>query len=533
MVNDLIDRVYDEARSAWRFRWIGLVAAAVLAGLGWMAVLALPDRYEATASVFVDTQTALRPMLEGLAVDQDVNVQLNYVRQALLSGERLERIARTSGVLSAAESDPRRVSAILKDFAPRLKLDVTSANAQDQAKVAGSIYTFEYQDRDRDRGLKVMQTVVDTFVEETLGGKREGTEGAQRFVEDELKDLKARLAASENRIADFRKANLGLMPTEGGDSYSEFQKAVDDARRVENELQVASSRRAELERQLRGDAVVGATSVGGGSSGAGGATDTVTRINQAQARLDELLLRFTDRHPAVVEARATLAELTARRTQEIEQLRRGDASAVASSGVSTNPVYQNIRMQLNQAEVEVASLRGQLSQHRTKANELRSRLDIAPKVEAEYAELTRDYEVLNARYAAMLASYEQGELGERADTAGSVRFEIVQPVESPYEPVFPPRTLLMITALAVAVAGGAALAWALHLLRPVVSSVRSLTEMTELPVLGVVSAAFPHELAARAKAESRRFVLASSALVATFIIMLALNWVGLRLPGVG
>ena len=57
--------------------------------------------------------------------------------------------------------------------------------------------------------------------------------------------------------------------------------------------------------------------------------------------------------------------------------------------------------------MEIASLRGQLGQHRAKAGELRLRLDTAPKVEAEFAQLNRDYDVNRAQYTALLANYEK------------------------------------------------------------------------------------------------------------------------------
>jgi polysaccharide chain length determinant protein (PEP-CTERM system associated) len=386
-MNDLIDKIYDEARSAWRFRWIGMAVAAVVAVIGWAVVFALPDKYEAYASVFVDSRTALKPVLQGLTVEQDVSVQLNYVRQSLISGDRLEMIARDSGALDSTERDPRKVAIALADFSKRISLDVRSAGGRESEREAGSVYSFKFQDRNRARALKVSETLLKTFVEQTLGGKRAGTENAQKFLEEEIKTYEERLRLAENRLANFKKANIGLMPTEQGGYFAQLQAESDTAKKLENELNVASSRRAELARQLRGDAVIGATTgpavVGGALAGG---TDTVSRIKEAQAKLDELLLRFTEKHPDVIAARATLKELQARREQEIVSLRRGDAGAVASSGVSTNPVYQSIQLQLNQADVDIASLRNQVAQHRAKAAELRQRLDIAPKVEAEYAQ---------------------------------------------------------------------------------------------------------------------------------------------------
>ena len=81
-----LDRVLDEVRSAWRFRWYGLCAAFVVALAGWCIVFALPDRFEGNARVFVDTRSALKPALKGLTTDQNDDAQMNYVHQSLLEG---------------------------------------------------------------------------------------------------------------------------------------------------------------------------------------------------------------------------------------------------------------------------------------------------------------------------------------------------------------------------------------------------------------------------------------------------------------
>jgi polysaccharide chain length determinant protein (PEP-CTERM system associated) len=255
----------------------------------------------------------------------------------------------------------------------------------------------------------------------------------------------------------------------------------------------------------------------------------VSRIKETQAKLDDLLLRFTEKHPDVVATRETLVELQRRRAAEIESLKRGDANAVAASGAGSNPVFQSIQLALNQADVEIASLRGQLANHRTKAAELRKRLDTAPQVEAEYAQLTRDYDVNQAQYNALLSNYEKARLGEQADSAGSVRFEIVQPPSASFAPVFPRRVLLLGVALLVSLLLGGAVAWLLTLLRPVVGTAQSLTRLTGLPVLGVVSAAFPGRIRNDARRSVYRFAAGLGCLMFAFLIAVILSRAGLRL----
>jgi polysaccharide chain length determinant protein (PEP-CTERM system associated) len=527
-----IEHVLDEVRGGWRFRWIALAVAFAVALAGWAVVFALPDRYAAEARVFVDTRTALKPALQGLTTDQNVDAQINFVRQSLLEGPELETIAKETGVLLPSVTDERMRAQVLDNFSNRVALTVENAGTQgDERSTAGTIYEFHYEDLSRERALKVVDALLNTFVEQTLGGKREGSENAQKFLESQIKDYEQRLSVAEDKLATFKKRNLGLMPSDQGGYFAQLQKETDDAKKAEIELSIAVSRREELTKQLHSDQAVSEAGVtgplAGGPNAVGG--DTLSRIQQTQAKLDELLLKYTDEHPDVMATRATLEELKKRRATELESLRRGDASAVAASGAGNNPVYQSMQLELNKVDVEIAALRQELAQHQTSVADLRARLNSAPQVEAEFQQLNRDYDVNKAQYTALLESYQKARLGERADNAGSVRFEVVLPPTAPIVPVWPRRTKLLAEIWILALVVGAGLAYGLHVLKPIVSSVRAANEATSFPVLGIVSEAFPARDRARVVRSLWRFCAASAGLLVAFAVVLALNWSGARL----
>src|SRR6202034_1499233 len=160
-----------------------------------------------------------------------------------------------------------------------------------------------------------------------------------------------------------------------------------------------------------------------------------------------------------IATRSTLEELKKRRAAELESLRRGDASAVAASGAGNNPVYQSMQLELNKVDVDITALRQELAQHQSTVAELRQRLNSAPQVEAEFQQLNRDYDVNKAQYTALLESYQKARLGERADNAGSVRFEVVLPPTAPLVPVWPRRTKLLGEIWIAAMLLGGALAY--------------------------------------------------------------------------
>ncbi|MBK9253831.1 MAG: hypothetical protein IPM70_18940 [Proteobacteria bacterium] len=150
----------------------------------------------------------------------------------------------------------------------------------------------------------------------------------------QIKDYEKRLTESEGRLAAFKKQNVGLVPgQEQSDFFSRLQNEITASKRAETSLELATRRRAELSRQLRSEQPYAA---GGGvvtGRRPAGGNDTSSRIAETQARLDELLLRFTDKHPDVVSTRQALLELQARQQQELDAFRRGDTAAIAMSGL--------------------------------------------------------------------------------------------------------------------------------------------------------------------------------------------------------
>jgi polysaccharide chain length determinant protein (PEP-CTERM system associated) len=265
--------------------------------------------------------------------------------------------------------------------------------------------------------------------------------------------------------------------------------------------------------------------------------DTLSQIQQAQARLDDLLLNYTEKHPDVIAERKTLEELKRRREAELEAVRRGDPGAVASSGASSNPVYQSIQTALNQAEVEIATLTRQLEDHRSRVTQLREALDTVPKVEADYAQLNRDYDVNKAQYTALVTQLEKAKLGQEADTSGSVRFEVIEPPNAEFKPISPHRSILVIIVLFLALGAGGGVAYLLQRFRPVFWSAKALARVTGARVLGAVGSAFRD----RESLESRRdliwYSFTAGCLVALALIALAFSLTGrhllLPLKGVG
>jgi polysaccharide chain length determinant protein (PEP-CTERM system associated) len=531
------EKLLEELLGSWRYRWSALILAWIVAVLGWGIAVLWCDVYRANSRVFVDTGTALKPVLQGLAVNQDVDAQLNFVRQSLLGTPVLNKIATDAGMITV-DMDPVRRAKILESMADRVVISVRSGSdlGNEGRETSGIVYRITYRDRVRARALMVVQALVSTLIDDTLGGKRQGSEDAQKFLESQIREYEQRLSTAEQRLADFKRENVGIMPTDQGGYFTRLQNEVDAVKTGESELTVAVSRRDEILRQLRGEsAMSAAVPAVAGASGTLGGGDTLSRIHETQAKLDELLLRFTDEHPDVIATRETLEELKRRRSAEIEALRQGDANAVADSGASANPVYQSIQLALNQANVEVASLRRQLDDHRARVAELRNALNTMPQVEAKYGQLNRDYDVNKTQFTALLVQMQKAKLGQDAESDGSLRFEVIEPPNADFQAVPPSRTMLIGAVLVAAVGIGIGLAFVRHRFNPVFWSPIKLASTTGVAVLGVVSPAFPVSSGASARRDLLWCTAVAAGLVSMAMALLWISHLGLITvpPGVG
>ena len=90
---ELIGKIRMLLAGAWRRRWIGLAMACLLALTGAVGIVMMKDRYEASARIYVDTQTVLKPLMAGLAFQPDIDQQekkrLRFRQGATRNGDEM------------------------------------------------------------------------------------------------------------------------------------------------------------------------------------------------------------------------------------------------------------------------------------------------------------------------------------------------------------------------------------------------------------------------------------------------------------
>lgn len=495
---DLFKRVFLHIHGMWRYRWAALLAAWIVSASLWLFVYMLPDVYEASTRVYIDTQTVLKPLLEGLAVDSDLMTEVNLMTQALMSRPNLEKVARETDLDHRART-PLEMEDLLDGLARKIRI----------SEGLGNLFTIRYRDIDRATARNVVQTLLDSLVEGTLGANRSDSVAAQDFLENQLKEYEVRLAEAEQRLAEFKQGHVGMMPSEGRDYYARMQLALEELEKTNSELKIARNRSREIRRQLEGDMPVYFGLSGPAANSPVSKYDK--RIEGYQQDLDQLLLKYTDDHPDVIAMRDLIEQFKSRRQEAL-----GAAEDVAT--LDKNPIHQRMTAALNEAEVDLAILTGKSNEQQRKLNKLRKLVDTIPDVEAELTRLNRDYDVTKGQYETLLQRLESARLSEEADlSTDDVEFRIIDPPVVPLEPSGPPRTLYLAMALVAGIAAALGLAFILDQIRPAFQSREKLKEILQLPVLGAVRVIYTASQQSRQQIEHISFYAGAAMLMVAFV----------------
>jgi polysaccharide chain length determinant protein (PEP-CTERM system associated) len=247
------------------------------------------------------------------------------------------------------------------------------------------------------------------------------------------------------------------------------------------------------------------------------------RIDAQKRTLDGLLQRYTEQHPDVVSTRRLISDLTAQKRSEVaEMLKRTAAQPKGVPGSPGGPseslVVQELNRMISTAEVQVASLQARVDEFGGRYAQIRQSLRSAPQLEAEAAQLNRDYAITKKNYEDLVARRQSAVMSGELDVASGVaEFRLIDPPRVAPKPVSPNRFLLLPLVLVAALGAGATLALALSQLRPTFSDPEQLREATGMPLLGVVTALTTDGDRRYHRASLMRFLAASGGLVGLFI----------------
>ncbi len=489
--------IYSYLHGMWRYRWSALFISCVIACIGWMVIYAMPNFYSARAIMQVDTKSVMKPLLEGLAVDSEVEANLNLMTRVLLSRKNLEDVVRQTDMNLEAYDDAA-MNRLVLNLAGSIVL-TTDKRERGRRNKSNNIYELSYEGKSPELVYQIVSKLLNTLIENTLDSARTDTDAAQKFLERQIDEYENRLTTAEQKLAKFKQENVGFMPDERGGYYSRLQREQSELDDANSALRLERRRHAEMLKQLAGE-----TPLLGNS---GYDAPKTIKLRRYREQLEELLTRYQEQHPDVLALKATIANVVASDDVSEEINIRGGNNA------EFNPVYQELKAEVHRARVEIETLKIKVLEKMESVEMLKKSVDVLPGVEAELAKLNRDYDITRDRYLSLVTRRESARMAQEVGLSGSnIKFRIIDPPRVPLGPVGPNRPLLLSMVFLAAIAAGLGWGFLRYLLQPTFIDSNQLRDKIGLPILGSVGLHLTEQ-----HKKQRRFQLASVLMV--FLLM--------------
>lgn len=477
-MDEIIQQALGYLRGMWHRRWLGLAAAWIVAIVGVAVVYRIPEKYEASARVYVDTETLLRPLLAGLAIQPNVDQQVALISRTLISRPNVEKLLRLAD-LDLGTHTPAERDELVDNVMQSIKLG---------GNVNANLYTISYRDGNPIQARKVVQSLLNIFVESSLGNKREDTQSAVKFLDDQIKRYEETLQATENKIKDFRLKYMGVN-RDGQDYFARMSALGAAIEQAKLDLEAAEQTRDSYKRQLAGETPVYVPDSNAAAIDAGATLEVDGRINALKRDLDTLLRKYTDQHPDVIATRKLIDQLEAQRKTEVEARRKAAAAEGPrpQNSLDQNPVFQQMRISLADAEASVASSRAKLSGLQGQFQQLKAQAQLVPEIEAEFTQLNRDYDVQKRTYQSLVSRRESANMGKDVQDTGGAQFRIIDPPRVSPQPVAPNRLALLGLVVVLSLGAGVFASLIASQMMPTFHDARTLRDVTKRPILGMVS----------------------------------------------
>jgi uncharacterized protein involved in exopolysaccharide biosynthesis len=487
---DRLQGLVDLGRKTWRYWWLVAVFAVVGGGLSLAFALSRPRTYQSWAVLFYQEriQTSL------LSPNREEGVQRNIgdrYRELLLARAQLEHITRDPAL------DP-----FPKERDPDLKIDKLRLAVRFESRGANA-FRITFNDTDPDRAKRVTEKLTKLLQERDESLRNQLAAATVAFATEQKEAASAELRKLEHSLNEFLAkhpefaADLNSAQSEGAAFRARTPKAVPIT--GNSRLAVLERQRARIQQRLDAPpnappVTIAAPPSPERQSAEAAVSDAQREVSAANRALQEVLSKFTEKHPSVIGAQ----ERVENANQRLRQARAAvppDVETVVRPATAEDRV--KLQKELQQLEQQIAAEQNR-SGKPAQANE--SATDWVVKLETEHADLRRAVNELRERVQSLADSAFRANMDasqKRAEQGG--RLAIVDPAFRPVQPTGPGKTIFLMAGMILFLSLGLSLAVGLAVIDD------RLYRRVDLDQLGIaVLAVIPAQDDGKSKARGKR-----------------------------
>ena len=467
-----------------RRRWQFLIPFFCGWALVWGASWLIPSTYRSGTLILVE-QPSVPEKYVVSNIDSDIQHQLDSITQQILSRTRLIRIIDSLGLYAQERkhaSPDDLVATMSKD------IDIELSRGDDRKLSAFNIY---YASRDPKMAQAATAELANLFITENLEQRQERSENTTKFLEDQLDQARAKLTAQEAKLRVFKDQHLGELPTQTQSNLQILIGLQSQVQGNEDSLNRAQQRNTYLESLINQYRAMDSGSKPA-EGGPVGLAEIDKELDQLKAQLTDLTSHYTDKHPDVRKTREQIARTEQMRERIVADMnnRSHTPSPAPTAAQPLDPKSApmlELESQLKANRLEIANREAEIKDEQSKINQYQARLNMAPVMEQQFADITRDYDQSKTDYESLLAKKNQSAMSTDLEkTQQGEHFRMLDPPNLPVRPYKPNRLMLCGAGLAVGLVLGGGFAFGQEKLSGKIYSEREIKRLVPFDVIAEI-----------------------------------------------
>ncbi len=545
-------------RRKWWLIW-PFIATVVLAGL---ICLLLPNMYKSTATILIKSQQ-IPPTLVPSTVTSYAEQRIQTITQEVMSRAKILKLIEKYNLLPD-KRNRLTTEEMVEKIRDRITLEPINAEINKETTSRPVLltiaFTVSYEDEDPKKAQLVTNEISSYYMEKNLESREAHARGTTKFLQEQLKQVKAQVDKLETKLANYRKAHLEELPEFTNLNMQKLEKINSDISNINMQIRSLEEQRATLRNKL--------ASIDPYSGASDRVLSPEERLQQAKLERAQLLSKYSPKHPVVLaknreiallekqvgevnkigylkeqlhELELKLADLKSKYSdkhpsvkavkREIAQLKKeiktlrakGQTGSTRKIVDATNPAYIALKSDLDKINVSVSSLRAERKRLEKQMDDVYKKLHAMPEVAKKYNELETDYQNAKAHYqelqqklltAKVSQGMEEDQLGET--------FLIIEPAFLPEKPDKPNRLAIMLIGVVLGMGLSVGMAALREYTDKSIRDVETFEKLTGMPVLSVI----PRIVTSKemAKKRKKKILLVTSAFGGLILCLLLFHF---------
>ncbi|MBE9551458.1 MAG: hypothetical protein IMF13_05365, partial [Proteobacteria bacterium] len=276
-----------------RRKWWIILPALVSIACGVIYIKITPRVYKANTLILVQPQRIPTSYVEP-TVTEGLESRLRTITQQVYSRTNIEKII-DEFHLYKDKREKRPTMKLVEGI--RQKIDVNLRGGG-----RGDTQSFEISFEWYDPGIvaEVTNTLAGQFIEQNLKVREDMAMGTTAFLESEAEKMRLRIEAQEKKIEVFKREYMGMLPSQLESNLDMLDQLKNELSNLETRENAQKQEIVMLQRQIQMLDAVRARSPGLieiAPSEPGQIRTDESDIDYLRARLQQLRLRYTEKHP--------------------------------------------------------------------------------------------------------------------------------------------------------------------------------------------------------------------------------------------